>query len=111
MGLMNFTERTRDYATLKVLGYHQKEIRRLMLRENNITALLGVAIGIWPGVYLTELILKTCEYDSMVFAPDVTVKSIALASLITFVFTYMIEWLLTRKVRSINMVEALKSVE
>lgn len=111
MGLMNFTERTRDYATLKVLGYHQKEIRRLMLRENNITALLGVAIGIWPGVYLTELILKTCEYDSMVFAPDVTIQSIVLASTITLVFTYMIEWILTRKVRTIDMVEALKSVE
>ena len=111
MGLMNFTERTRDYATLKVLGYHQKEIRRLMLRENNITAFTGVMIGIPPGVYLTELILKTCEYDSMVFAPNVTVQSIALASVITFVFTYMIQRLLTRKVRSIDMVEALKSVE
>ncbi|MBR4081924.1 MAG: ABC transporter permease [Clostridia bacterium] len=111
MGLMNFTERTRDYATLKVLGYHQREIRRLMLRENNVTALTGVLIGIPPGVYLTRLILKTCEYDSMVFAPHVTMQSIVLASVITFVFTYLIEWVLTRKVRAIDMVEALKSVE
>jgi len=111
MGLMNFSERTRDYATLKVLGYHQREIRRLMLRENNITAFLGVVIGIPPGIYLTDLILKTCEYDSMVFASNVTARSIALASLITFVFTYLIEWVLTRKVRTIDMVEALKSVE
>ena len=108
---MNFTERTRDYATLKVLGYHQKEIRRLMLRENDITALLGVAFGIPPGVLLVDVILKSCEFESMVFAANITWQSIALASAITFVFTWLIEWVLTRKVRSIDMVEALKSVE
>lgn len=111
MGLMNFTERTRDYATLKVLGYHQREIRRLMLRENDITALLGVILGIPPGVLLVDVILKSCEYESMVFASRVTLPSILLSSVITFVFTWMIEWVLTRKVRSIDMVEALKSVE
>ncbi len=111
MGLMNFTERTRDYATLKVLGYHQKEIRKLMLHENDITALLGVILGIPPGIILVDVILKSCEYDSMVFASNITIQSIALASLITFVFTWLIEWFLTRKVRSIDMVEALKSVE
>ena len=111
MGLMSFTERTRDYATLKVLGYHQKEIRQLMMRENNITAVLGVLLGIVPGIWLTGTILKMCEYESMVFAARVSLSSILLASAITFVFTCMIELLLTRKVRSIDMVEALKSVE
>ena len=111
MGLMNFTERTRDYATLKVLGYHQKEIRRLMLRENDITALLGVLLGIPPGILLVDVILKSCEYESMVFASRISWPSILLSCAITFVFTWMIEWLLTRKVRSIDMVEALKSVE
>lgn len=111
MGLMNFTERTRDYATLKVLGYHQREIRRLMLRENDITALLGVMLGIPPGILLVDVILKSCEYESMVFASRISWPSILLSCAITFVFTWMIEWLLTRKVRSIDMVEALKSVE
>lgn len=111
MGLMSFTERTRDYATLKVLGYHQREIRRLMMRENNMTAILGVALGITPGIGLTGVILKMCEYETMVFVPMVSIRSIVLASLITYVFTFMIEYLLTRKVRSIDMVEALKSVE
>ena len=111
MGLMNFTERTRDYATLKVLGYHQKEIRKLMLHENDITALLGVILGIPPGILLVDVILKSCEYDSMVFASNVTIQSILLASAITFAFTWFIEWVLTRKVRTIDMVEALKSVE
>lgn len=111
MGLMNFTERTRDYATLKVLGYHQREIRRLMVRENNYTTLIGLAVGIPPGIWLTHTILKMCEYDSMVFAANVTWVSLLASCLITYVFSAFIESLLTRKVRSIDMVEALKSVE
>ena len=111
MGLMSFTERTRDYATLKVLGYHQKEIRGLMMRENNMTAIVGVLLGIVPGIWLTGTILKMCEYETMVFVARVSPMSILMASAITFVFTCMIEYLLTRKVRTIDMVEALKSVE
>ena len=49
MGLMNFTERTRDYATLKVLGYHQREIRRLMMRETWAVSLLGTALASIPA--------------------------------------------------------------
>ena len=111
MGLMNFTERVRDYATLKVLGYHQREIRSLMLRESDLTAILGVLLGIPPGIALVGVILKTCEFESMVFVSFVSFRSVLLASVITFVFTVFVEWLLTRKVRGIDMVEALKSVE
>ncbi len=111
MGLMNFTESIRDYATLKVLGYHQREIRSLMLRESNLTALLGVFLGIFPGIVLVGIILKTCEFESMVFVRHVSARSVLLASLITYFFTLFVEWLLTRKVRTIDMVEALKSVE
>lgn len=111
MGLLNFTERTRDYATLKVLGYHQKEIRRLMLRENNYVTLLGLALGAYPGVLLTQIIMKMCEYESMVFVATVSPLAILGASAITYAFSFLIEGLLIRKVRSIDMVEALKSVE
>ena len=111
MGLLNFTERTREYATLKVLGYHQKEIRRLMLHENTLVSIFGVAAGIYPGVLLVRIILKMCEFDSMIFVPHVTYRTILLSSAVTFAFTWFIEWLLTRKVCGIDMVEALKSVE
>ena len=111
MGLLNFTERTREYATLKVLGYHQKEIRRLMLRENSLVALVGVGIGIPPGILLVQVILKMCEFDSMIFQAHITWPTVALSSAATFAFTWLIQLFLTRKVRSIDMVEALKSVE
>ena len=111
MGLMNYTERTRDYATLKVLGYHQSEIRSLMLREGSATALLGVLLGIPPGIVLVRIILKTCEFESMVFVSHVSLRSVLLSSVITYFFSLFVEWLLTLKVRGIDMVEALKSVE
>ena len=111
MGLMNFTERVRDYATLKVLGYHQREIRSLMLRESNLTALIGVALGVVPGIVLVGIILRTCEFESMVFVSHVSLRSILLSSVITFTFTLLVERFLARKVRGIDMVEALKSVE
>lgn len=57
MGLINFAERTREYATLKVLGYHQKEIRRLILRENTLITLAAIAISIAPGIGFTGVIL------------------------------------------------------
>lgn len=111
MGLMNFTERSRDYATLKVLGYHQKEIRRLMMRETEVVTFLGMLLGIFPGLWLTSAVLGSVKSETMVYAAQVAPKSIVLASLITMAFSLCIELLLTRKVRSIDMVEALKSVE
>lgn len=111
MGILNFTERLREYATLKVLGYHQKEIRLLMSAENNLLTVIGIAASLWPGWWLTGAVMSSCESDSMVFASTVETESFVIACAVTFVFSWMITHLLTRKVRSIDMVEALKSVE
>lgn len=111
MGLINFAERTREYATLKVLGYHQREIRRLILHENTIITLLALVFSIVPGIGMTGLILTLCETDSIRYTSQVAAQSIALSCVITYVFSVFIQRLLVRKVRAIDMVEALKSVE
>ena len=111
MGLINFAERTREYATLKVLGYHQKEIRRLILSENLIITVLAIAASIVPGMEFTHMILSLVESESMRYAVMVTTESIIISSVITFCFSIFIQLLLTRQVRGIDMVEALKSVE
>ena len=111
MGLMNFAERTREYATLKVLGYHQKEIRRLIVGENVVIAILGIAASLWPGVGLTGLVLKVCATESLTYPSRPAITSILIACVITFAFSLLIQLFLTRKVRGIDMVEALKSVE
>lgn len=111
MGLMNFSERMREYATLKVLGYHQGEIRRLILGENHLIAILGVLAGIGPGLGLTSAVLKACETETLAYPSHPTVLSVVLACVITYAFSILIQLILTRKVRKIDMVEALKSVE
>lgn len=111
MGLMNFVERIREYATLKVLGYHQKEIRSLIINENLMISVLGVLGGIVPGYLLTDVVMHTCEPESAFYPGTPTAQSVVLACLISFCFSIFIQLLLTRKVRSIDMVEALKSVE
>ncbi|MGN0997603.1 MAG: ABC transporter permease, partial [Candidatus Ventricola sp.] len=108
---MNFVERLREYATLKVLGYHQKEIRSLILRENALVALMGVVLGIWPGILLTDVVLHSCEPESAFYPGAPTLQSIAIACVVTYCFSGLIQRLLARKVRTIDMVEALKSVE
>ena len=111
MGLINFAERMREYATLKVLGYHQKEIRRLILSENLLITVLAIALSIVPGIEFTHMILSLVESESMRYAVLVTTRSILLSSAVTFGFSIFIQLLLTRQVRGIDMVEALKSVE
>ena len=111
MGLMNFVERLREYATLKVLGYHQREIRNLILSENIIISVLGVLCGISPGYLFTDLVMHSCEPEAAYYPGIPAVKSVILACVITFGFSMLIQLLLTRNVRKIDMVEALKSVE
>ncbi len=111
MGILNFMERYREYATLKVLGYHQKEIRSLMTWENNLVMLMAVLGGVVPGRFFTALILKTCEGDNTVFASTVNLPSYLISCAIAIVFSMFVTWILTRKVKTIDMVEALKSVE
>ena len=111
MGLMNFAERVREYATLKVLGYHQKEIRRLIVGENVLITLAGIACSLSAGKGLTGLVLRVCASESVTYPSRPAASSIVIACAITFCFSLFIQLFLTRKVRSIDMVEALKSVE
>ncbi|MDD3335005.1 MAG: FtsX-like permease family protein [Eubacteriales bacterium] len=111
MGLINFAERTREYATLKVLGYHQREIRGLILKENALIAVIALVLAVAPGLGLTSVILRVCETDSVRYVCQVPITTILLSSAITFGFSFVIQLLLIKKVRSIMMVEALKSVE
>ena len=111
MGILNVMEREREYATLKVLGYHQREIKRLMVRENNWITVLGVLLGVGPGIWLTDVVMRSVESEQMVYGVHVELQSILIASVVTFAFSRFVQWLLTRNVRKIDMVTSLKSVE
>lgn len=111
MGILNFMERVREFATLKVLGFRHREIRSLIVKENIIIAVTGILAGIYPGVRLTDIVMKSSEPEDMVFSAVAEPTSILAACCITFVFSLLVQYMLAGKVRSIVMTEALKSVE
>lgn len=111
LGILNFVERTREFATLKVLGYHQREICSLIIRENMLISSMGIALGIMPGLWLTSLAIHVSEPDNMAITSYVSILSLAAACGLTLLFSLLIQLFLTRKVKSIDMVGALKSVE
>ena len=111
MGILNLFERTREYATLKVLGYHGKEIKKLMIKESNIIALMGVVLGILPGIWLTEIIMVMCETENTMYPSHVGIITILVACGSSYIFTRFVQWILTRNVSKIDMVSSLKSIE
>jgi len=111
LGILSYTERTREYATLKVLGFYQKEIRSFALRENLFITIIGWIIGIPIGFSFLNQYVKTVSMDSFDWVAKLTPLSFVIASLITVGCSIGVSLLLTQKVQKINMVEALKTVE
>ena len=108
---INISERIRELATIKVLGFYDMEVYQYNTRESIILTLLGTLAGLGGGRWLTEFILKTMEMQGIVFAPTVAWKSYLIAGVITIIFATAINFMSYFSLKKINMVEALKSVE
>ena len=111
LGALSFTERMRDYATLRVLGFHRNEIRALVMRENIVTTLIGWIAGIPLGFWFMNQYLGAFSNHALVFYPHIELQSIALASLVVIGCSLTTTFLLSRRIRKIDMVEAIKGVE
>ncbi len=110
LGVMNYVERYRELATLKVLGFRDKQIGKLLIMQNIWLTLIGVAIGLPGGVGILYILIKALasEYElSLTLGWLTYVISIAL----TFGVSLFVGWLVSRKNRKIDMVEALKGAE
>ena len=110
MGMLNFAERIRDLATLEVLGFHQKEIRPLVLMENLFSTIIGIFLGIPIGKILANTIAGGFG-DDFDLISHVTVDRILIAALITLIFAAIVNHVVRKKIKSIDMLQALKSVE
>jgi len=111
LGALSFTERTRDYATLRVLGFHRREIRALAMRENIATTLLGWLVGIPLGYWFLGQYVGTFSSFRIVYYPDLQMSSLIIASCIVIGCSLATTFLLSKRIRKINMVEAVKGVE
>ncbi|SJZ86853.1 FtsX-like permease family protein [Anaerorhabdus furcosa] len=108
---VNISERQREIATLKVLGFNRKEVNMYIYKENLILTFIGSIFGLGLGVVLHKFIILMVEMDYIMFGRDVSVFSLILSVLITMFFALVVNFFMTFKLRKIQMVESLKSVE
>lgn len=108
---INLEERKRELATLRVLGFFDKEMYDYIFRENIMLTLIGAAMGLILGRYMHAFIIKTCEVDLVMFIRRANTLSYVYSFVLTAVFSLLVNLIMRRKVRSVDMVESLKSAE
>jgi len=111
LGSLAFTERTRDYATLKVLGFGVRELRSLAARENLIATVLGVLLGIPAGLWFLGRYVGTFSTPRLEYTAQIGTLSIGIAVLLVVAFSSLTTALLGRRIRRVDMVGALKGIE
>ena len=108
---INITERKRELATLKVLGFYPMEVAEYVYRENIILTFLGGIAGILLGKLLHRFIIVTVEIESTMFGRNIDISSFVYGFMITFGFSVLVNAVMYFKLKRIDMVESLKSVE
>ena len=111
LSTVNISERKRELATIKVLGFYDNEVYSYVGRESNILTGIGIVLGIGFGNILTNFVMKTCELDMMFFKVDITLMSYFFSVVLTVVFTFLVNIMVYFSLKKIDMIESLKSVE
>lgn len=108
---INITERRRELATLKVLGFYDMEVSSYVYRENIMLAIFSIVVGIVLGALLHRFVITTVEVDAVMFGRVVKWQSYLYSALFTTAFSLFVNWVMYYKLKKIDMVESLKSVE
>ena len=108
---INISERIRELATLKVLGFYDMEVSRYVLRENVCLTLIGCFLGIFFGKILHRFVILTAETDIMMFGRDTEIISFVYSILITLFFSAVVNFFMHFRLKKVDMVESMKSVE
>jgi putative ABC transport system permease protein len=111
LGRLNFDERIRELATLKVLGFHKDEMKRLVLRENVWITIIGLPAGIASSFFLLRTVLSLATTPDMEITPSLSILGVVIGCALVVAFTLFVNILISRKFRDIDMVASLKSVE
>ena len=108
---INVSERIRELATIKVLGFYDREVSDYICRENTAAALMGMLVGLVGGIALEEFVVNTAEVDVVLFVHGLPVSAYLLAAGLTIVFILLVNQIVHFSLKKIDMVESLKSVE
>ena len=108
---VNISERTREIATIKVLGFTSRETSQYVNRESILLTMIGAAVGLIVGIFLHNLIMNLAEMDDVMFGRTIKPISFVISFALTLVFAIIINLVMQRKLKQIQMVESLKAVE
>lgn len=111
LGILSFTEKEYQFATLKVLGFSDKKIKGIFIKQNNWIAIMSIIIGLPLGYYLTDWLFKTAIEEHYDFGANIKPLTYIIALIGTFVISYLVSKFLARKVNKIDMVSSLKGNE
>lgn len=108
---INISERQRELATIKVLGFHDNEVSTYIFRENIILTIIGIALGMFLGILVHKLLIIYCAVDTVMFVQTLTWYSYVIAGSLTAVFAIIVNFIMHKKMKKIDMVESLKAIE
>ena len=108
---INITERKREIATLKVLGFYDKEVDNYITKENLILTIIGIILGLGFGYFLTNITIGTVEMENTRFLREISLKSYIYTSIISITFTFIVNFVTHFSLKKIDMIESLKSIE
>lgn len=108
---INISERIRELASLKVLGFYDKEVYDYVTRETAILTTIGIIFGLIGGYFLSIFIVKTCEINVLRFGQEISIPSYIYSVAITVIFTVIVNIVTYFALKKIDMIESLKSIE
>lgn len=108
---INIQERKREISTLKVLGFYDKEVDNYVIKENVIFTIIGIIIGLFLGFFLTKVVISTVEIEKARFLHDISFGSYIATAVISFIFTLIVNKVNHIKLKKIDMISSLKSIE
>ena len=111
LGILSYTEKQYQFSTLKVLGFQDKQIEKIFIKQNNWVSILSIIIGLPGGFYLTDWLFKTAIEEHYDFGAYITLKTYIISAIGTFVVSYLVSKFLARKIKKIDMVTSLKGNE
>jgi len=111
LGILSYTEKEYQFATLKVLGFKDKQIKHIFIKQNNWIAIVSIVIGLPLGFFLTDWLFKTAIEEHYDFAAYITVRTYIISAIGTFIVSYLVSKFLARKIKNIDMVTSLKGNE
>ena len=111
LGILSYTEKQYQFATLKVLGFKDRQIENIFIKQNNWIAIISIVIGLPAGFYLTDWLFKTAIEEHYDFCAFITIRTYIISIVGTFMVSYLVSKFLARRIRKIDMVTSLKGNE